>query len=33
VAVHQADDLNFLQFWIVDPDHPENTPPGLPGVY
>ncbi len=33
VAVHQADDLNFLQLWIVDPGHPENTPPGLPGVY
>jgi hypothetical protein len=33
IAVHQPDDSNFVQFWIVDPDHPENTPPGLPGVY
>ena len=33
VAVHQPDDSNFLWFWIVDPEHPENTPPDLPGVY
>ena len=33
VSVHQPDDCNILQFWIVDPDHPENTPPDLPGVY
>jgi hypothetical protein len=33
IAVHQPDDLNFVQFWIVDPNHPENTPPNLPGVY
>lgn len=33
LSVHQADDSNFIQFWIVDPDHPENTPPDLPGVY
>ena len=33
VAVHQPDDSNFLQFWVVDPAHPENTPEGLPGVY
>lgn len=33
LVVHQPDDSNFLQFWIVDPEHPENTPEGLPGVY
>jgi hypothetical protein len=33
VAVHQPDDSNYVQFWIVDPDHPENTPPDLPGAY
>lgn len=33
VAVHQPDDSNFVQFWVVDPDHPENTPPDLPGSY
>jgi hypothetical protein len=33
ISVHQPDDTNMLQFWIVDPDHPENTPPDLPGVY
>jgi hypothetical protein len=33
LTVHQPDDSNFLQFWIVDPEHPENTPPDLPGVY
>jgi len=33
LAVHQPDDSNFIQFWIVDPDHPENTPPDLPGAY
>lgn len=33
IAVHQPDDSNFVQFWIVDPDHPENTPPNLPGSY
>lgn len=33
LAVHQPDDSNFLQFWIVDPTHPENTPPDLPGFY
>ena len=33
IAVHQPDDTNLLQFWIVDPDHPENTPADLPGVY
>ncbi|MGI8891401.1 MAG: hypothetical protein ACR2G0_11540 [Chthoniobacterales bacterium] len=33
VAVHQLTDQNFIQFWIVDPDHPENTPPDLPGSY
>jgi hypothetical protein len=33
IAVHQLDDTNFVQLWIVDPAHPENTPPDLPGVY
>lgn len=33
LAVHQPDDSNFIQLWIVDPDHPENTPPDLPGAY
>ena len=33
IAVHQPDDSNFLQFWIIDPDHPENTPPDLLGNY
>ncbi|HEY2711466.1 MAG TPA: hypothetical protein VGI60_03050 [Chthoniobacterales bacterium] len=33
IGVHQPDDSNFIQLWIVDPDHPENTPPGLPGSY
>ena len=33
IAVHQPDDCNLLQFWIVDPQHPENTPPNLLGVY
>ena len=33
VAVHQPDDSNFIQLWVVDPAHPENTPPDLPGVY
>jgi hypothetical protein len=33
LAVHQPDDSNFLQFWVVDPTHPEDTPPDLPGVY
>lgn len=33
IAVHQPDDSNFLQFWVVDPAHPENTPDGLPGAY
>jgi hypothetical protein len=33
VVVHQPDDSNFLQFWVVDPAHPEDTPPNLPGFY
>ncbi|MBA2436093.1 MAG: hypothetical protein H0V54_13605 [Chthoniobacterales bacterium] len=33
VSVHQPDDSNFVQFWVVDPAHPENTPPDLPGDY
>jgi hypothetical protein len=33
ISVHQPDDSNFLHFWIVDPDHPENTPADLAGVY
>jgi hypothetical protein len=33
VAVHQPDDSNYVKFWVVDPDHPENTPPDLPGIY
>lgn len=33
ISVHQPDDSNFVQFWVVDPDHPENTPPNLPGAY
>jgi hypothetical protein len=33
IAVHQPDDSNFLHFWIADPDHPENTPADLLGVY
>jgi hypothetical protein len=33
IAVHQPDDSNFIQLWVVDPDHPENTPPGLSGSY
>ena len=33
IGVHQPDDTNVIELWVVDPDHPENTPPGLPGVY
>ncbi|MBA2436306.1 MAG: hypothetical protein H0V54_14720 [Chthoniobacterales bacterium] len=33
IAVHQPDDNNFVQFWVVDPEHPENTPPDLLGVF
>jgi hypothetical protein len=33
VSVHQPDDSNFVQLWVVDPEHPENTPPNLPGAY
>ena len=33
IAVHQPDDSNFIQLWVVDPQHPENTPPDLPGIY
>ncbi len=33
LAVHQPDDSNFLLFWVIDPDHLENTPPDLPGAY
>ena len=33
ISVHQPNDSNFVQFWIVDPDHPENSPQGLPGPY
>jgi hypothetical protein len=33
ISVHQPDDNNFVQLWVVDPNHPENTPPDLPGVY
>lgn len=33
IAVHQPDDSNFVQLWVVDPDHPENTPPDLAGLY
>ena len=33
LAVHQPDDQNFINFWIVDLKHPENTPPQLAGAY
>ncbi len=33
ISVHQPDDTNLLLFWIVDPEHPENTPADLPGIY
>lgn len=33
LSVHQLDDTNTIQLWVVDPDHPENTPPNLQGVY
>lgn len=33
IAVHQPDDSNFVQLWIVDPNHPENDPPYLLGNY
>ncbi|MGH7939213.1 MAG: hypothetical protein ACRD5Z_04360 [Bryobacteraceae bacterium] len=33
ISVHQPDDCNVLHFWIIDPDHPENTPADLPGAY
>ena len=33
IAVHQPDDQNVLNFWVIDPAHPENTPPDLPGAY
>jgi hypothetical protein len=33
IAVHQPDDQNTIQLWVVDPDHPENTPPNLAGLY
>ena len=33
IAVHQPDDSNFIYLWVVDPEHPENTPPDLQGIY
>jgi len=33
LSVHRPDDTNQLQFWVVDPKHPEDTPPKLPGYY
>lgn len=33
IEVHQPDDSNFVKLWVVDPEHRENTPPDLPGVY
>jgi hypothetical protein len=33
LAVHQPDDQNLLNFWVVDLKHPENNPPQLPGAY
>jgi len=33
INVHQADEVNFIQFWVVDVDSPESNPPDLPGQY
>jgi hypothetical protein len=33
IGVHQPDDSNFVQLWVVDPDHSESTPPDLAGLY
>lgn len=33
IAVHQTDDQNILNFWVVDFEHPENNPSQLPGAY
>ncbi len=33
LAVHQADDMNVLHLWVIDPNDPDEVPPGLPGIY
>ncbi len=33
VNVHLNDDENFIRFWVVDVEWPENNPPNLPGAY
>ncbi len=33
LAVHRPDDVNTIQLWVVDSEHPENNPENLPGVY
>jgi hypothetical protein len=33
ISLHLSDDRNLINFWLVDTEHPENNPPGLPGVY
>ena len=33
IAVHQPDDQNIINFWVIDLEHPENNPPQLPGAY
>jgi hypothetical protein len=33
LAVHQADDMNLLHFWVIDPNNPDSIPPGTPGIY
>lgn len=33
LSVHVSDDRNLVNFWLVDAEHPENTPSDLPGAY
>ena len=33
LIVHQPDDTNTLNFWVIDLEHPENNPSELPGAY
>ena len=33
IEVHQPDDANFIRFWVVDLEYPENNPADLPGAY
>ena len=33
INVHQADDANFVHFWIIDQSDPADNPSNLPGIY